>query len=253
MILNDALIPHYDCVTIPLHELKGKVRLSQKYLKEKSTWYMVNGKLKYFKIRNDYRLFTEQFFSKFGKRVLGLDTLEYQIASVRAFREEDPMGPSSTNIGLLSDNFQDRNYNYYLVEEMMNSEVSDLKGYGYSLSGMLNYFRDILDDVSYKKCKEFLIALFVADSFTMQMDRNAYNIGFQIPRIPDLSYTRRLRTDNLIGMPDSEKYVQIDKNGLARLKGFVPSKVYDNERILGVDHKNVLLFKPGDVWTPIKK
>lgn len=251
MRLNDALIPHYKCVTIPIHELKGKVRLSENYLKEKPTWYMIDGKLKYFKVRFDYRLFTEQFFSKFGKDVLGLDTLDYQIASVRAFKEEDRMGEGEKKIGLLSDNFQDDKYNYYLVSELLDSEISDLVGYGYSLEGLLNYFKDVLDEESYNKCKDFLIRLFIADSFTMQLDRNPYNIGFQIPRIDGLKYKQRLRQENLTGLPDRDKYVEFGEDGLVKLKGLTPSKVYDNERILGVDHKNVLLYNHGDIWTPI--
>lgn len=251
MKLNDALIPHYKCVTIPLHKLKTQIRLSENYLKEKPTWYMIDDKLKYFKVRYDYRLFTEQFFSKFGKDVLGLDTLDYQIASVRAFKEEDPMGDSEKKIGLLSDNFQDKNYNYYLVSELLDSEISDLVGYGYSLEGMLNYFQDALDEESYKRCKDFLIKLFIADSFTMQLDRNAYNIGFQIPRINGLKYRQRLRKENLVKLPNKDKYIETDEDGMIKLKGFKPSKVYDNERILGVDHKNVLIYNSKDVWTPI--
>lgn len=250
MELNDALIPHYKCVEIPIHELKTKIRLSESYLKEKPTWYMVDGKLKYFKVRSDYRLFTEQFFSKFGKDVLGLDTLDYQIASVRALREEDPMGEGVKKIGLLSENFQDKKYNYYLVSELLDSEISDLVCYGYSLEGMLEYFKNILAKEDFEKCKDFLIRLFIADSFTMQLDRNAYNIGFQIEKIPDVHYKQRLRKE-AISKTGEAKRLLVDEDGVKKLRGLTPSKVYDNERILGVDHKNVLLYNSGDIWTPI--
>lgn len=250
MKLNEALIPHYTCSTIPLEALKDKVLLSQKYLKEKSTWYEIDDKLKYFKIRNDYRLFTEQFFSKFGSQVLGLDTVDYQIASVRTSTPDEING-GERKIGLLSENFQDRNaYNYYLVNELLESEISDLVGYGYSLEGMLEFFRQKLDEESFNKCKDFLIRLFIADSFLMQVDRNPYNIGFEIPKIQGLSYRQRLRDDAIV-KSGAEQSIIIDETGYAKLREFSPSKVYDNERILGVDHKNVLLHTPNTIWTPI--
>lgn len=250
MKLNDALIPHYICATIPMKDLKEKVLLSQKYLQEKPTWYEIDDKLKYFKVRNDYRLFTEQFFSKFGSQILGLDTLDYQIASVRTSTPEDING-GERKIGLLSDNFQNKKeYNYYLVSELLDSEISDLVGYGYSLQGMLDFFKQKLDEKSYKKCKDFLIKLFIADSFLMQLDRNPYNIGFQVPKIPGINYKQRLREDAIIKSGQTQALL-IDETGYARLKGFSPSKVYDNERILGVDHKNVLLYNSNQVWSPI--
>ena len=36
-----------------------ELELVEKYLKEKPDWYEIDGKLQYFKIRNDFRLFTE--------------------------------------------------------------------------------------------------------------------------------------------------------------------------------------------------
>lgn len=250
MKLNEALIPHYRCATIPIEDLKEDVLLSERYLKEKPTWYVVDDSLKYFKVRNDYRLFTEQFFSRFGSEVVGLDTLEYQIASIRTTSSDDING-GERKIGLLSDNFQNKKkYNYYLVSELLESEISDLVGYGYSLEDMLAFFKQSLDDAGYKRCKDFLIRLFIADSFTMQVDRNPNNIGFQIPKISGVSYRQRLRPEILV-RSGHEKAVKIDKAGFYRLKGLTPSKVYDNERILGVDHKNVFLHRPNTIWTPI--
>ena len=83
MKLNQALIPHYRSEMIPTHELKKLVALNEKYLREKPTWYMIDNKLQYFKIRDDFRLFTEQFFSMFGREIMELDTLDYKVAYVR--------------------------------------------------------------------------------------------------------------------------------------------------------------------------
>ena len=250
MRLNEALIQHYKCVEIPINKLKDRVSLSESYLMEKPTWYEIDGRLKYFKVRNDYRLFAEQFFSAFGREILGLDTLDYQLASVRTIDQFNPNG-GEKKIGLLSENFQDsRKYNYYLVSELLDSEITDLLAYGYSLTGILEYFKFILDDESYKKCEDFLIRLFIADAFTMQFDRNPNNIGFQIPKIPNIDYKSRLRGSVLKSNGCMGNLV-IDTNGFAKLKDFSPSKVYDNERIIGVDHKNVSIYKKGDIWRPV--
>ena len=40
-------------------------------------------------------------------------------------------------------------------------------------------------------------------------------------------------------------------DGQYKLKGFRPNKVYDNERIFGVDHKNVFSYREGIVWAPL--
>lgn len=89
MILNEAVIPHFHCSEIQIDKLKQIVYINEKYLREKPTWYIVEEALKYFKIRNDYRLFTEQFFSCFGKQIMDLSTLEYQIACIRVTGSKD--------------------------------------------------------------------------------------------------------------------------------------------------------------------
>ena len=82
MKLNEAVITHYRAPRIPTYKLKKQVALNEDYLKEKPDWYCIDGKLQYFKIRSDFRLFTEQFFSIFGREVLGLDTVDYRVAYV---------------------------------------------------------------------------------------------------------------------------------------------------------------------------
>ncbi len=249
MKLNEALIPHYICSIIPIYKLKNKVMLKEEYLREKPTWYEIDDKLKYFKVRNDFRLFTEQFFSKFGKEVLGLDTLDYNVAVVRTSSPDDING-GEKKVGLLSDNFQSKNKNYYLLSEMFDSEISNLKSYGYSLDAVINFLNDTISKEDLLKCKDFLIRLFIADSFTMQLDRNPNNIGFEIPKVDGIGYKKRLRPEAIEMVADSNKLL-VTENGFSKLKGLTPSKVYDNERILGVDHKKVFLYNHGDVWTPV--
>lgn len=249
--LNKAVIPHHTCVQIPIHILKQQVSINEKYLKEKSTWYRIEDKLKYFKIRSDCRLFTEQFFSMFGKQIMDLDTLDYQVAYVRLNNPALTKKEQEKKLGLLSDNFQQADYNYYLISELLNPDVSDLICYsGYSLINTLHFFKDNLCNEDYEKVKLFLIKLFISDAFTLQVDRNYHNIGFEIPKIDGISYKDRLRPNRLEGNPKANKLI-CKENGLIKLKGFRASKVYDNERILGLDHRNISLYHPNMAWNPL--
>ena len=253
MELNKATIPHYHSEIIPTNKLKKRVLLNEEYLREKPTWYEIEGKLQYFKIRNDFRLFTEQFYSMFGREILGLDTIDYQVAYVRT---KDPVVKQSeevTKCGLLSENFQDpTKYNYYLVSELMKSKISDFIMYGgYTLQNLLAFFNDYLDKKEYKECELFLIKLFIGDGFTHQEDRNFNNIGFQIPKIEGIPYTKRLHSEILRNNPNAINSYTINEEGRILLKDFSPSKVYDSERIFGFDHKNVFNYRTENVWCPL--
>ena len=251
MQLNKAVIPHYRSEMIPINILKKRVSLNEKYLREKPTWYEIEGRLQYFKIRNDFRLFTEQFFSMFGREVLDLDTLDYKVAYVRTKNPVLKSTEEVTKCGLLSDNFQTNEYNYYLVSELMNYQISDFIAYGrYTLENLLKFFKDYLTYEDYKKNELFLIKLFIADAFTHQEDRNYNNIGFKIPKIKGIPYTKRLHPELLQEEGLQDAYHKLD-NGRIVLTGFSPTKIYDNERIFGTDHKNVHTYHKGQVWCPL--
>ncbi len=249
MVLNEAVIPHFQCSEIPISKLKQIVSINEAYLREKSTWYIIENALQYFKIRNDYRLFTEQFFSEFGRQIMGLDTLDYRVSCVRVTSVNQKEAKAKT--GLLSTCFQDSTHNYYLISELLNSEISDLVCYsGYSLVNVLDYLKQTVSAEDYDKCKTFLLTLFVSDGFMLQADRNYHNIGFEIPKIEGVSYSYRLRPELLALDPRFSSHISIE-GGIKKLKGFAPSKVYDSEKILGVDHKNVFTHKHGMVWAPL--
>lgn len=248
MELNTAVIPHYDCRRIPLDKLKHMVLINNKHLKEKPTWYMIEGKLKYFKIRDDYRLFSEQFFSLFGREVMNLDTVNYQVASVRLV--DGLKGSSEHMIGLLSDNFQNKDNNYYLASELFEARISDLVSYGnYSFKTLLMYLKQILTDECYQQNRDFFIKLFISDAFMFQADRNYNNIGFQIPSIKNINYQDRLRATNLVKNGIGSEYIEKEEN-LFKLKDFFPSKVYDSEKMLGIEQRNSLVYTPGMTWMP---
>lgn len=251
MKLNDALIEHYRTAKIPLYELKKLVNLDPEYLKEKSTWYDINGNLHYFKKRDDLRLFTELFFTEFAREIVGLNSVEYEVAHVRTIDPVVSKKEEEHGIGLLSLNFQTQDNDYYLVRELMDSSISTLRAYGdYSLVTLLTFFKSTVAEEEYKNIEDFLVKLFIADGFTMQLDRNYNNIGFQIPKIDGVTYKQRLNPEMLERLKKADGNVVLEDSTL-KLRHMVPSKVYDSERILGIDHNFVFLYKPGDVWTPL--
>lgn len=249
MKIDSAVIPHHHLEVIPFQTLKGMVMLNSRYLNEKKTWYMVNDKLCYFKVRDDLRLFTELFFQQFAKETIGLDTLEYQLAYINHLN----FGKLKNDqiLGLLSENFQQADKNYYLASELLDSENSDLCKYGgFNLVDLLRFFKDYAADKEYEYIKDYLIRLFIIDGFLLQVDRNIHNICFEIPAIDGISHTKRLRPYIL----EKEGHLQgvIEKTDIgSRLIGIKPSKVYDNERIFNIDHNNVFLNNRLAIWTPL--
>jgi len=250
--LNEAVIPHYQSEMVPTEKLKTMVALNEAYLREKPTWYMINGSLQYFKVRNDFRLFTEQFFSIFGREIMDLDTVDYSVAYVKNTSRFAPPSEKGYKCGLLSRNFQEIGYNYFLVSELMKPEISSLVSYGdYSFQNLLQFFKDSLTSENYEQIKTFLIKLFISDGFTHEQDRNYHNIAFRVPRIEGISYRRRLHSSVLSQLKNCPKHFDITSDGRILIKDLTPTKVYDNEKIFGTDHRNVFNYSPGQIWRPL--
>lgn len=253
MKINEATTSHYRSEIIPTRKLKNMVSINENYLREKPTWYQIDNRLQYFKVRNDLRIFAELFFSKFASNIMNLQTLDYRIAYVRTIDRGTPKEKEETKCGLLSDNFQDLNYNHYLVSELMKNDISNFVVYGdYTLENLLKFFKDHLTEDDYKKNELFLIKLFISDGFTLQVDRNPNNIAFQIPKIPNVNYKDRLHTEKIRKIMGAEDSYEFDpESGMYLLKGFEPNVIYDSERILGIDHKNVKSYNEENCWRPL--
>lgn len=67
LFINPARVEHYREPIIPIPKLESLIDLDENYLREKPAWCNMEGKIQYFKVRNDYRLFAELFFSIFGR------------------------------------------------------------------------------------------------------------------------------------------------------------------------------------------
>lgn len=251
MYLNPETTVHYRSGMINIDELQNRVFIDINHLKEKPTWYDLDGRLQYFKSRDDLRIFTELFFSKFAKSILNLETLGYRIAYVRTIKPNVKKSDEVCECGLLSENFQKKGFNNYLVGELQKPELSDFVAYGgYNLSGLLSYFKDTLACDAYKNSEEFLLKLYMSDAFVFQVDRNKYNIAFQIPEIPGVSYKDRLHVNKLASNPKAQDSLEYDaERGIYLLKDFAPNVVYDSERSLGV-HRNEFTYKENQCWCP---
>lgn len=188
----------------------------------------------------------------FGREILGLDTLDYRVAYVRTIDPIVKKTDEVTKCGLLSENFQMPEYNYYLVSELLNPQISDFISYGgYTLENLLAFFKDHLVNEEYKENELFLIKLFIADAFTHQEDRNYNNISFKIPKIDGVPHSKRLHPEILQEYSNTNNQYTIADDGRILLNNFTPTKIYDNERILGTDHRNVFTYHTGQVWCPL--
>ena len=251
MEINKNFINHYQVSRVGEVKLREQVGINKEYLKEKPTWYIIDDTLQYFKVRNDYRLLTESFCSKLGK-VMGLDTLEYRVAYLKDTAVYLPKSEQQVKCGLLSNSFQTKDKNYYLVSELLNSEISDLRSYGeYSLQNLLSFLEFHTTKECYEKNKSYLLLLFICDYFTHQLDRNYHNISFEIPKIEGVNYKERLRL-NVFHSELASKYGVYSENGMVwKIPDLFPTKMYDSERSLGADHKKPLSYANGEVWMPL--
>lgn len=251
MYLNMDTTTHFRSRVVDIEELQNKVLIDINHLKEKPTWFELGNSLQYFKSRNDYRIFTELFFNKFASSIMDLEALKYNIAYMRTIKPNVKKSDEVSECGLLSENFQKKGFNNYLVGELMKPELSNFVAYGgYNLSSLLNYFKDTLAVDSYKNSEEFLLKLYMSDAFVFQVDRNKYNIAFQIPEIPGVSYKERMHVNKLVDNEDAQKSLEYDsQRDIYLLKDFTPNVVYDSERCLGV-HRNELTYRKNQYWCP---
>ena len=51
MKFNESVIPHYELQRVPFEDLKKMVKIEPEHLKEKSSWFIIDGQLCYFKER----------------------------------------------------------------------------------------------------------------------------------------------------------------------------------------------------------
>jgi hypothetical protein len=193
------------------------VKISSEHIKEKSTWYKIDGELYYFKERDEIRMFTEMFCSTFAK-ILGLKTADY-IPSCLKELVGVKKGPAK--LGLISKNFQNPKMNYYLFSDLLDNRISNLGTYGeYSLENLLQYFLNEFKGVAgVQETIQALVNMFIFDFFTNQTDRNVKNVCCEVDATPKYDrngyhglYGRKISSIHLAPIFDSEKSLGIMKS-----------------------------------------
>lgn len=214
MQFNSSVIQHHTEGRVPLYDLKRMVKISPDHLAEKSSWFMVDGKLQYFKERDQIRMFSEIFCEEYGKK-LGFRMADYQLEYLREITFGTKVG--ETKFGLLSPNYQDNRYNYYLVSDLLNSDISNLGCYGnYSLSNLISFLRTEYGDVpGVNEAIRDTINLFLFDYVTNQEDRNPKNICYEVEAEAG----------------DDKKYWGLHGR---KVKKIALATVFDSERSLGI-------------------
>jgi len=179
MKFNESVIPHYELERVPFEDLKSMVKIEPEHLKEKSSWFIIKGQLYYFKEREQTRMFTEMFCEEYGK-LLGFDMAEYSLAYISERNNSGRKGPSK--LGLLSPNYQDPQYNYLLVSDLLNPRISNYPAYGpYCLQSLLRFIEhDFANVQGVEETMQGTIDKYIFDFNTKQIDGNPKNMCYEI-------------------------------------------------------------------------
>ena len=211
MKINEERVPHYKLKKVPINEILKKVSINRDHLKEKNTWYMINGKLCFFKPRNDYRILGELISSDIQSS-LGMDPVIYELAYI------------NNELGLVCENFQTPSNGYYHAMDLYRPSISSIKSWGpYSFKSLYDYFEvKIKDPALLEKIRTQLAELFICDYLTHQEDRNYNNIIFQMKvngithelgKIPSI-HGKDIIDISLAKIFDNEKCFSIGRDGV---------------------------------------
>lgn len=188
------------------------VDIDPNLLKEKDSWYLIDSKVSFFKVRKDVRIAGE-CISKAYAEALGNDTANYSVVAL------------NERIGLLSENFQDRSkFAYFDFCQLHQLFPSLPQRYNYfTLKEILNTFGYHYDEETTYKLQKALIERYVFEWFTHQLDGNPRNTNFRL----DKDY-------NILELGpvfDKEQAFGVNENGLfdeSKLDIWMPSIPYDD-------------------------
>lgn len=199
-----------DPARLTYDQVKKSVAISHKLYREKPDWYIVNNFVQYFKTHKDAR-FVGELLSKDVISLVGgsfhLTPAEYKPVILT---EHHTKKMTLERVGLLSPNIQSSELNY--------CDLTTLHNLFYDLPRQHNAFtiKGLLEVLSrhdipnYDELKLQIIATYVIDWFTHQLDRNSCNLLFEYD---DLSFddAPRVRLARLI---DNESSFAVSSNGV---------------------------------------
>ena len=171
------------------------IGIDKKHFEEKNNWYNIDGKMQYFKKRQDARMIGE---------LLSCDV--YNIHNVKhASYEVVKMGE---DFGLISPNIQKEGFRYESLATL-DTIFPAFSNKFYTGSGQIT-LEKVFELFDYyvpnaEEIKDALIRKYVIDWFTSQLDFNIRNITFEIDSNKNLS---------LASVIDSESSFGATKNGI---------------------------------------
>ena len=179
MKFNESVIPHYELERVPFEALKEMVKIEPQHLKEKSSWFVIKGQLCYFKEREETRMFTEMFCEEYGK-LLGFDMAQYSLAYISEREVGGKKGQSK--LGLLSPNYQRPEFNYLLVSDLLNPQISNYPAYGpYCMQSLLYFLeQEFTNSEGVEDTLQGTINKYIFDFNTKQIDGNPKNMCYEI-------------------------------------------------------------------------
>lgn len=188
------------------------VDMDPELLREKDSWYLINSKVTFFKIRKDVRIAGE-CISKAYAEALGSDTASYNVIELNG------------KIGLASENFQDKHqYEYYDFCQLYQLFPSFPKRYNYfTLKELLQTFAYHYDEEKTMLLQQALIERYVYEWFTHQLDGN--------PRNTNLQRNKQSGLLELGPVYDKEQAFGVNENGMfdeRKLEMWLPSIPYED-------------------------
>ena len=205
MIINENKMPEFNQQSLPQDVILANVDIDKNHLAEKPLWYEIDGKMYYFKPRQDDRALSELINREFYK-VQNLYSAHYAAAKVN--------GQS----GLLSQNFQTKGNFYEDIDQLYRAYYIDKNNY--SLQNLLQHFATILPTNVYDNIETELINLYLSDYFAHQLDRNPRNVMLE----------EAGQNIHLAKIFDSEKSLGIKKRSFQDLDSkslWIPSMPYE--------------------------
>lgn len=187
------------------------VDIDPELLAEKDSWYYVDGKVSFFKHREDVRVAGECISQAYAA-ALGEDVAKYSVVRLHE------------TIGLLSENFQQKSkYRYFDFCQLHQLFSSFPRRYNcFTLKSLLQTLEYYIPE-NYQPLQQSLINRYVFDWFTHQLDGNPRNSNFRQDRI-----TGKLEIDHVF---DKEQSFGVSPNGFfdeERLEIWIPSIPYDS-------------------------
>ncbi len=192
---------------LSFRQVKKSVMIDSELYHEKPDWFIVDNFVHYFKRREDCRIIGEllsrDVITKVGNS-FGIATADYKPAILQHRGYE--------SLGLLSPNIQSSKFAYCDLANFHNLFYDFPRRYGSFTIKVLLEKLCMYGIDNYDAVKDQIIATYVIDWFTQQLDRNPRNLLFEYP-FNDTDQLDKVPSPHLAKLIDSESSFGITKDG----------------------------------------